>query len=235
MSNKQEKESRAFEALFVSSMRGAEIEDVDVNRIGDPSPKEEAALARLGTEILKTATGASDSPAEAKAESSQSTANSPRPTQEQRMNREIARFSGLFVLTISLAIVALVVTPLWWMQPPAMDSAKNGNADEQQFVDVPLAAGNLPAGRVLRSGDIRIERIALAEMEQRGYSTKEFTTPTEQIVGQVIARPVAEGTPLLASNLTFAPPTHLSSWHGQAGGTGSYFRRPWGGPGCRGR
>lgn len=47
-----EREERAFEALFVSSMRRVEKEDVDIDRIREPSEKEKAALDLLGPDFI---------------------------------------------------------------------------------------------------------------------------------------------------------------------------------------
>ena len=46
------REERAFEALFVSSMRRIDNEDVDIGCIREPSEKERAALDLLGPDFI---------------------------------------------------------------------------------------------------------------------------------------------------------------------------------------
>lgn len=52
MSAERERKDRAFEALIVSAMRKLDDEDVDVERVDEPSEKEKEVLERLGPNFM---------------------------------------------------------------------------------------------------------------------------------------------------------------------------------------
>lgn len=52
MNTERSREERAFEALILSAVRRLDDEDIDIERLPDPSEKEERALQRLGPDFM---------------------------------------------------------------------------------------------------------------------------------------------------------------------------------------
>ena len=113
MSDRPEKENklreeRAFEALFVSSVRKLDDGASDADHIPEPSSKEQAALARVDTKFVETLITSEGN--ESRNVSPQGITQS---TKEQEMEITNGKSSGVLVLAISVCIVALVVTLMW--------------------------------------------------------------------------------------------------------------------------
>jgi Flp pilus assembly protein CpaB len=65
---------------------------------------------------------------------------------------------------------------------------------------VPLAARDLPAGREIQQGDIKMLVMSRADMEARKLPLEQTMLSPDQIIGRVILEPVAESGPFLTTN-----------------------------------
>ena len=66
---------------------------------------------------------------------------------------------------------------------------------------VPLAARDLPAGREIQQGDIKLLVMTQADMEARKLPLEQTMLSPEQIIGRVIHEPIAEGGAFLTTNM----------------------------------
>ena len=72
---------------------------------------------------------------------------------------------------------------------------------KEQMVQVPLASGNLPVGRVIRKGDIGLAAMTGPQMDERGWNRGEMMMNPDQIIGRELKRPLAAGSPFLTSEV----------------------------------
>jgi pilus assembly protein CpaB len=67
--------------------------------------------------------------------------------------------------------------------------------------EVPLAARDLPAGREIQEGDIKLLVMSQADMEARNLPLEQTMLSPAQIIGRVILEPIAEGGAFLTTNM----------------------------------
>lgn len=68
-------------------------------------------------------------------------------------------------------------------------------------VSVPLASIDLPAGRVLKLGDMGLMPMTQEQMQSRGYDLTRLMLAPEQIIGRTLSEPIKLGNPFLTTNL----------------------------------
>ena len=72
---------------------------------------------------------------------------------------------------------------------------------KEKVFQVPLASGNLPAGRVIRKGDIGFSPMTRKTIDERGWQLTELMMNERQIIGRELKRPLAAGSPFLTSEV----------------------------------
>ena len=63
------------------------------------------------------------------------------------------------------------------------------------MITIPLAAADLPAGRILRLGDIGIHEMTAEQMRAKGFADASVMLSPQQIMGRMIREPVVQGQP----------------------------------------
>jgi pilus assembly protein CpaB len=68
-------------------------------------------------------------------------------------------------------------------------------------VVVPLAAHDLPAGRMVQQGDMVLLNMTQAEMEAKKYDLTKTMLAPEQIIGRVVQEGMKQGEPFMTTNM----------------------------------
>lgn len=109
---------------------------------------------------------------------------------------------GISAGTMGIAIVAILAglvgayivrANLVKEEPPVVEAPPP--------LTLPLAASDLPAGRILALGDIGLVRLTRAEVEERGYDLTKMMASAPQIIGRTLRQPVKQGQPFLTTAL----------------------------------